>query len=148
MDPHSFEDEFNLFFQIDRGKNSNSVARNWINSAPQTDATIFAFAFLSPSYFYFPLPLLGRSIYLKFVPIKKWHMDPCAIVHLENSLNKIDIFFFLKYVGQDGRKKVVILCGFWKCNVLKTKYIHLEHYKKTYFLFFAVTFMCAFCAHL
>ena len=35
------QDEFNLFFQIDQGK-TTSPARNWTNSAPQTDATTFA----------------------------------------------------------------------------------------------------------
>ena len=38
--------EFSLFFQIDRGKTA-SAARNWINSAPQTEATTFAFASVS-----------------------------------------------------------------------------------------------------
>ena len=37
---------FNLFFQIDRGKTA-LAARNWINFAPQTDATTFAFASVS-----------------------------------------------------------------------------------------------------
>ena len=35
--------EFILFFQLDQGKTA-SVARNVINSAPQTDAMTFAFA--------------------------------------------------------------------------------------------------------
>ena len=38
--------ELNLFFQIVWGKTAGA-AKNWINSAPQTDATTFAFASLS-----------------------------------------------------------------------------------------------------
>ena len=40
------KDEFNRFFQIDRGK-TDSAAKNLTNSVPQIDETTFAFASLT-----------------------------------------------------------------------------------------------------
>ena len=54
-------DEFILFLQIGRGK-TDSAARNWIKSAPQTDATTFAFASLSILLLWVALQYLGLLI--------------------------------------------------------------------------------------
>ena len=73
--------EFILFFHIDWGKTA-SVARNWTKSAPQTDATTFAFASLSI--------LLLWSIHIWRVTIK-WLilLQGCFINHFYLNILKL-----------------------------------------------------------